>query len=753
MSLTRQAYLESPDGRTRRDGLRSSALPFHLEQLCGALVDEDRERGSQTLGPCLEYIVQYDVLDQLHGLCMADEPAGAKTLMLSTFTRFVRSVRPDALMHQSIARTLTKVLHHSIRSEALTGQDADDELLEFVCETTLKLAENSRVLALYVDLGSVASPPQERQQQPMLMYLLSHLHHDTRLGFLARTAALALVRTLLALDAGASRVPASRGHAYVDYVVYAGLPEALSATVSAAYALLPTHLHLSEPPRAAAEDALASRVLLARFGAERAQVRQALPGDVPQDVWQHVVCLVDCAWLVQEMLAAFVDVARDAHPATEDKLEQLLTDIQLQFRAAFLESVVHPSLAACSTADGSATAIIVYHAVLLALLDPRGVLTQMLCDAPGDVRGLVDITGECIEQDVGQDAAALQSRGLALQLAKLVSRRTAIRDAVVASPPTVHTVHGPPIAAALAAMLHRLQPSRPLGDRFLVRLYEAEREMLRDPVYADAETIACDDDVPRRRFRAHVRVVQQVVAPSEHILPCFLGLLRSFFQHPFSSNILLADALCALCRSPFVSLERVLTFGPVERPLADSAPVVTFMLTMLAWQAHELVARTPDMAFYLGQRRRQLLGHSRPHKPERSTASDGAPAFSPFLETSAEGPIALEALHQHFRDIGWVSPVAWRTTVDFHVEMNASVSHSTQSLLDGAQHVEVRIPPCPLPACAELDEAAARAAAASVPLLHVLDNVILLEELILELGCIIQLRQAWGIDRYTQVST
>ena len=81
------------------------------------------------------------------------------------------------------------------------------------------------------------------------------------------------------------------------------------------------------------------------------------------------------------------------------------------------------------------------------------------------------------------------------------------------------------------------------------------------------------------------------------------------------------------------------------------------------------------------------------------------------------------------------------------------MSHSTQSLLDGAQHVEVRIPPCPLPACAELDEAAARAAAASVPLLHVLDNVILLEELILELGCIIQLRQAWGIDRYTQVST
>lgn len=639
------------------------------------------------------------VFEELLGLCLADEPRGVKRAMVAMFTKLVAGMHPAFLTHQGVLRVLAQLLHHGIHTDlAAEGDDTTDALLDLLCEIAAHLGTQPGMLRLLVELGTMHTAAQPHDAFPVFSYLLQHLHHPGARGFRVRTATLAFLQALLDADA-----------ALLVLVVHSRLAESLSTATAATYGLLP--MRLDAPPDAAQP----------LGDAERAQQWRSVVEAWADVAFVPELCtFLDLVWLTQVSMHVC-----SSHTRTEasciDQLEQLRADILEHFRSTFLESVVHPSVAGCSLSEGSGPAVLLYSALLFTMLDPRGPLSQVACAAQGE-RPLSDVVAECI----AADEAPLAVRILALRLAALYVRRLQLQDVTRGAEAQRPTPPSPtPVLAALIHTLHAPRAPAALSDRLAVHLAETERCMRMDPDYRFADRIVPTADGVELRHA----ILQQPMDLHEHFLIPLLTQLCSLFVLPLALNVEVTRALALLCRSPYVSLDGVLYSSSTETP-----PLLLSVLVRLTQQVCLRTERVPDFGFYLAQRRNQQW-----HLSKSSAATSDTHGL--LAEAHADQN-ALAAL-QDTLDTQSPLPAA---DYDLQMELDTpSLPPASRARLEparsGAEHLLMYVGPCVVPGLPPSVVVPCRR-----PLLHVLDNILLLDEFLVELAAILQLRVAWDVD-------
>lgn len=115
--------------------IEDTRVPHHLNQMLQLIVEEEAEQQGGTLGPCLESVVQRDILllDSLTAICGADRPPGARALSLTTVTSLLRRMRQPFLNNVRVYRPLQRMLVQCSESRASPTEKEEVELLLTVC--------------------------------------------------------------------------------------------------------------------------------------------------------------------------------------------------------------------------------------------------------------------------------------------------------------------------------------------------------------------------------------------------------------------------------------------------------------------------------------------------------------------------------------------------------------------------------------------------------------------------------------------
>ncbi|XP_075223397.1 FHF complex subunit HOOK interacting protein 2A-like isoform X2 [Lycorma delicatula] len=85
-------------------------IPAHLQQLQKILQKEDDENKGEKMGPCVEYLLQHNMLDLLATLAATDEPPGMKQHVLQFVTRVITQLRIPVLAHCSVFPSLQRLV-------------------------------------------------------------------------------------------------------------------------------------------------------------------------------------------------------------------------------------------------------------------------------------------------------------------------------------------------------------------------------------------------------------------------------------------------------------------------------------------------------------------------------------------------------------------------------------------------------------------------------------------------------------------
>lgn len=87
-----------------------TGLPGRLEQMSKILEQEESELGVDTMGPCMEYFLQHQMLDQMSAMSRADTPPGIKRCVLVFVTRLLSTSQQPLLPQMGVANAVHKLI-------------------------------------------------------------------------------------------------------------------------------------------------------------------------------------------------------------------------------------------------------------------------------------------------------------------------------------------------------------------------------------------------------------------------------------------------------------------------------------------------------------------------------------------------------------------------------------------------------------------------------------------------------------------
>lgn len=694
---TIDALLSSPSRHCRPE---LPEVVQSLRRLCAVVVEDDELSPPDALGACTEYIVRQNVPNDLLGLCMADEPHGVLAELIRTLVIWIRRLPSPFLANERVIRTLIQILHFSLRSEQA---HLDSDIIELVYAIALRVHQQPDVLQLFVRLGSHLPKDRLNDRFPLLVYILRHIHIDGEHGRHMRTSLVWLIHALLSV-AG----PVSSPAMYLDHHICTEIARSLNEAIATSYDRLPM---FPVSPSASYHEAW----VYERFPASTVR-------------WPISTCyessalgtFIDSLWLIQSIWCICSSCIKPDPLA--DQLDILVTSVLEQFKTLFVRPCLQRALDKCYAAAETMCAMLYYTDILYSVLEPCTPLSRCLC-VQNDERCFADIIHKGLQDSSSHTLA------YALRAAQTWSRWTSWHDATPGTRP-LSEPHSC-MAFSLVAMAEQLQVPKnraSFSHRFLTHLTSVEQTMRDDPMYYDVP------GMNRRSTYKPLDVFQQHIGPGEYFLQPLTKLLRHWFSAPLEQNIRVIDAFASLCRSPLLNIDGLL------HGVSTTPPILTFYLYMLYNQCLDFHHHMPDFSFYLSQRKVQRLGTPLPEKYQPDYHS-ACPLFHSLCPETG-----IDSMEQSFRQASWMPPDLSHTT-SFAIRTSTSdQSQVSTSSLDGALHILVSVSPCSAPASGPWYDPAVYGVE-DVPLVNILDNVILLEEVLLEMACIASLRHAWGIDR------
>ena len=266
-------------------GAGAALVAFHLEQLLRYVVEEDAAARKPAGGgggggavlmrtPCLEYVVEARVPEEVVRWAQADRPPGVRHAVLSFFTTLIGAVRQPLLPDQAVRGALAQLVASCARLRLLDDPDQHGThlaLAELLVAVVRRLVEQPELLPLFFQAGRT------RPSFAVFTTLLEYVDCRGRLGLTAREGVLLteLLSHMVADDnpptpsagPGLARSKSSGGGGgapeatLADYIVdHSGAPQLIAAKLAELYCGLPT-----VPPADADADAHRGSRTLAAF--------------------------------------------------------------------------------------------------------------------------------------------------------------------------------------------------------------------------------------------------------------------------------------------------------------------------------------------------------------------------------------------------------------------------------------------------------------------------------------------------------
>ena len=88
--------------------IETTGIPRHLERLLEILIAEEKK--SDEPGPCLEYLIQFKLLDLLATLACAESPPGMRLICLSFFRKLLTRSKFPLLHHSAIFTPIQRLI-------------------------------------------------------------------------------------------------------------------------------------------------------------------------------------------------------------------------------------------------------------------------------------------------------------------------------------------------------------------------------------------------------------------------------------------------------------------------------------------------------------------------------------------------------------------------------------------------------------------------------------------------------------------
>lgn len=642
------------------------------------------------------------VLGQLFGLCLADEPRGAMRELLRVYTYLVREMRPAFLTNNNVARVMMQVLHYCQKHDTDGSWQTDVTALVF--ELAWQVHSHPPILRLLLQLSADIPKDRIHDRMPLLLFVLRHLNGSDESGRQMRTALVWLWHGIVTLmdDDTAHRAT------YLDPILMKEMVGAVVSAVAHAFSQLPTELHPISTTNTT-HDWLAYR-----FPHRSSRWRASLLQYASEDMQEPLSTWIDTLWLIQQLECTCV---RHTTGASADHIDSMHAMLAEHFQAQFVDASWMPFL----EANQEPLAILLYMSIMLSVMEPRTSLARCLA---------LQYERPTLRTFLRSCLARTETHAMSLYVSTLLSRWSMWQHATFGTRTASERASHPlaPLIACMAELLQTPKYRAALSHRFLVHLVTVEQSMRDDPDYERGLEIGISPNMPRWIAKS---ILHESVTANEFFLDDYTSMLRAWFISPTPKNLALTAALSSLCRAPMISIEGLLESHD------ESMPILVFYMYALFHQAQDFSKSIPDFDFYMRQRKIQQMGAPHEDMSSLSSSRSACPLFP--CGSPAEGLVVLD---RAFHEAQW-SPPTWPSASVTYTSQNAT-SKST-SVLDGAGHILVTVPLCPAPAtgpwaCDEHREAV------SVPLVQILDNVLLLEEFMLEMTALVQLRQARGLD-------
>ncbi|GAC96410.1 hypothetical protein PHSY_003990 [Pseudozyma hubeiensis SY62] len=124
--LAVQAELESPDERALFFGVARSDLPRRIQRIIDALVFESNRSNDGHTGPCMEYLLKYDILTELVHLSVDDRPKGIRGETIRALKDLIILLDEKFLSRQAANKPISQLIQLCLDEDAVRYQLDDD---------------------------------------------------------------------------------------------------------------------------------------------------------------------------------------------------------------------------------------------------------------------------------------------------------------------------------------------------------------------------------------------------------------------------------------------------------------------------------------------------------------------------------------------------------------------------------------------------------------------------------------------------
>ncbi|SPO24746.1 uncharacterized protein UTRI_01718_B [Ustilago trichophora] len=124
--LAVQAELENPDERALFFGVARSDLPRRLQRIIDALVFESNRSNDGHTGPCMEYLLKYDILTELVHLSVDDRPKGIRGETIRALKDLIILLDEKFLSRQAANKPISQLIQLCLDEDAARFQLDDD---------------------------------------------------------------------------------------------------------------------------------------------------------------------------------------------------------------------------------------------------------------------------------------------------------------------------------------------------------------------------------------------------------------------------------------------------------------------------------------------------------------------------------------------------------------------------------------------------------------------------------------------------
>ncbi|KAF6767108.1 Retinoic acid induced 16-like protein [Kalmanozyma brasiliensis GHG001] len=124
--LAVQGELENPDERALFHGVARSDLPRRLQRIIDALVFESNRSNDGHTGPCMEYLLKYDILTELVHLSVDDRPKGIRGETIRALKDLIILMDEKFLSRQAANKPVSQLIQLCLDEDAVRYQLDDD---------------------------------------------------------------------------------------------------------------------------------------------------------------------------------------------------------------------------------------------------------------------------------------------------------------------------------------------------------------------------------------------------------------------------------------------------------------------------------------------------------------------------------------------------------------------------------------------------------------------------------------------------